>query len=201
MGKKYDIIIIIFKYSQKDMIRLGQSSRFFIVSSAVDDSRDDINNDDDQTFIASTTVKRKPAKKEESFEVSWGFREDAIEDNEEEEEGDEGHMGINTTTAGQDDDEEAYYHRDPKKALRTWCDVRGQSMNFTFQEEGRAHERVYTATIEFDIEGKGLISASGRGSKKKEAEKDASLKACIQLDRRVFFFVLLFSVKCKFINL
>jgi dsRNA-specific ribonuclease len=56
-------------------------------------------------------------------------------------------------------------------------------MDFKIDEEGRAHERIYTATIEFEVEGKGIISASGRGSKKREAERDASLKACIQLDR------------------
>lgn len=51
-------------------------------------------------------------------------------------------------------DENAYYRKDPKKSLKNWLAQRGiDQLEFLYQEEGKSHERVYTAKISIPVDG------------------------------------------------
>lgn len=79
--------------------------------------------------------------------MTWGFKEDAREDDDVDMEGE-----------GEEDpsrllDEDAYYYKDPKKALKTWCEQRGFDMVFKFEEEGLGSSKCFVASIELEIDG------------------------------------------------
>ena len=106
-----------------------------------------------------------------------GFAEDATED-------DEGPIPAHDED-GSAPDESAYYHADPKKALRNWFEQRGAEMVFHVEEEGHGRTKGFVAKVELPIEvGCGSLTGIGRASRKKVAENEAALDACIKLDRK-----------------
>ncbi|KAJ3414859.1 Hypoxia up-regulated protein 1 [Chytridiales sp. JEL 0842] len=108
----------------------------------------------------------------EKAEVTWGFGDDAVDDSE---------MDVDVS---QDLDPNAYYHKDPRKALSHWMNSRGVDLEFTFEEEGSGVNKVYIAKVTLDVDALDPIVATGKGGRKKEAEREASLDACLKLDRR-----------------
>ncbi|KAJ3386780.1 Kanadaptin [Entophlyctis sp. JEL0112] len=162
-----------------DIFRFGMSSRVFVVCGLVSADGDDPG---DRISTSSTeATKALPAQMSNSssnddFEVTWGFGEDAVNYS------DESLYDVDDSAGPVDPD--AYYYRDSKKALKTWCDARNHDITFTFEEEGFGNNKVYVATLRLDIDGGREIVATGRAARKKEAERQAALDACIKLDRR-----------------
>ncbi|KAJ3300232.1 Kanadaptin [Borealophlyctis nickersoniae] len=148
-----------------DMIRFGQSTRLYIFQGPQEE--------DVQTEPVST--KRRDL--EQDHEVTWGFNEDAAEDDE-----------YDASTMPDDGgplDDNAYYHADPKKALRVWLEQRGAELHFHVEEEGHGRNRGYVARVDLPIEiGIGTLSGIGRSTRKKVAENEAALDACLKLDRK-----------------
>ena len=82
-------------------------------------------------------------------------------------------------------DPDAYYHKDPKKALRNYLESKGYAYEFEVEEEGPGHAREYTARIRLPIDtAMGPVYGQATTGKKRDAEREAALDACIQLDKR-----------------
>ncbi|KAI9363398.1 hypothetical protein DFJ73DRAFT_792820 [Zopfochytrium polystomum] len=166
-----------------DMIRFGQSTRLYVLSNdadTLDDEEPPAPPAPQQARAAAQSSAGQPTPytkpRSDNVEVTWGFAEDAVED--------DAAAGDDGAAEGDEGDGEAYYYRDPRKALRVWCEARGQALAFEHVEEGKGPSKVFVATVSVELEGGSVVSASGKGGRKKEAEKEACLNACIQLDRR-----------------
>lgn len=82
-------------------------------------------------------------------------------------------------------DPDASYRKDPKKALRHYLESKGYSCEFEIEESGPGHAREYTARIRLPIEtSMGPVYGEATTGKRKDAEREAALDACIQLDSR-----------------
>jgi dsRNA-specific ribonuclease len=82
-------------------------------------------------------------------------------------------------------DPDAYYRKDPKKALRHYLESKGYSCEYEIQEEGPGHAREYTARIRLPIDTTmGPVYGEATTAKKRDAEREAALDACIKLDSR-----------------
>ncbi|KAJ3227379.1 hypothetical protein HDU78_010036 [Chytriomyces hyalinus] len=182
---------------QGDMLKFGQSTRVFVVNggpSNADSADSQLEDTELESNPHTQSRKQRPVKKavapapeKEDHSISWGFAEDASNDDHEDhasmDHDDEDLAGFANTAA----DEDAYYFKDPKKALRTWVESRGGAtgeLQFDFDEEGHGISKIFVATISLDLDGGHVLKGVGRGSRKKEAEKNAALEACIKLDRR-----------------
>ncbi|ORY29422.1 hypothetical protein BCR33DRAFT_857692 [Rhizoclosmatium globosum] len=171
------------KLKRGDIVRFGQSSRMFVVTGGPEE---EVAQEPQQEKVTFKTVnKERKAEPEKEFEVSWGFGEDASNDDapasgmmldEDEESFDL--AGVSNV------DPDAYYYKDSKKALKTWCDSRNLDMVFTFDEEGHGVSKVFVATIQLVLDGGYTLTGTGKGARKKEAERNAALEACVKLDRR-----------------
>lgn len=74
--------------------------------------------------------------------------------------------------------EDAFYLKDPKKSLTIFLDKNGADSQITYQEANKE----FTATLE--ISGlEGPLSATGKGKKKGQAERDAYIEACFKLEK------------------
>ncbi|KAJ3238032.1 Kanadaptin [Chytriomyces hyalinus] len=182
---------------QGDMLKFGQSTRVFVVNGgpANADSADAQLDDTELESVQNPHTlsrKQRPLKKTApvpDHSISWGFAEDASNDDHEDQgtgsiDYDDEDLAEFATSAV---DEDAYYFKDPKKALRTWVESRGGAtgeLQFDFDEEGHGFSKIFVATISLDLDGGHVLKGVGRGSRKKEAEKNAALEACIKLDRR-----------------
>ncbi|KAJ3052047.1 Kanadaptin [Rhizophlyctis rosea] len=152
-----------------DMIRFGQSTRFYIFQGPPPEEVEE------PKFIPSPL--REKYQQQQDTEVSWGFAEDASE----EDEGPTAH----DFEDGSAPDESAYYHSDPKKALRNWLEQRGAELVFHVEEEGHGRDKGFVAKVELPIEvGSGFLTGIGRATRKKVAENEAALDACIKLDKK-----------------
>ncbi|KAJ3330873.1 hypothetical protein HDU76_004639 [Blyttiomyces sp. JEL0837] len=160
-----------------DMIRFGQSTRVYILGGPEEAPPEPVKP------VLKKQTQPVPTNESQDTGATWGFAEDAVDEDE-------------TRTQrelldpnGEDGDgdgvpDNAYYESDPKKALRVWCENRGQAMEFSIEEEGHGISKVYVAKVELSIDGSYTITGTGRGSRKKEAEKNSALDACIRLDRQ-----------------
>lgn len=111
------------------------------------------------------------------FRTTLRDQEDAVEED------DDDDMQDNGVRRAADPD--AYYHKDPKKALRNYLESKGYAYEFEVEEEGPGHAREYTARIRLPIEtAMGPVYGQATTGKKRDAEREAALDACIQLDKR-----------------
>ncbi|CAG8741565.1 6408_t:CDS:10, partial [Funneliformis caledonium] len=97
---------------------------------------------------------------------------------------DESEMNVSAAKESWKRDEDAYYYKNPRKALRNWLENRGYDLDFENEQEGPGHSRTFTARIRLpDVEDAyGPVYGTGSGSKRKDAEKQASIDACEKLD-------------------
>ncbi|KAJ3220339.1 karyopherin beta [Dinochytrium kinnereticum] len=123
-----------------DILRFGGSTRLYVCCSNVQVA---------EIPHASPKPVQYPA-------VSWGFAEDAMEEEE----------GV------QDDD---FYLNDPKKALQDWMDDNHKEMAFEYKEEGRGAMKCHVASLSITTEYYNLV-CEGRGARKKEAERESQKK-------------------------
>ncbi|KAJ1559401.1 Kanadaptin, partial [Cladochytrium tenue] len=142
---------------------------------------DDSNEDDSTTRSgppavpsSSSSAKSRPPPQTPDpavHEVTWGFAEDATEDD-----GDGAAGGFPDGDGDGDGalsaSDDAYYRADPKKALRTWCESHGQDLTFRFEEEGKGPSKVFVASLSLDLDDGTSLQTSGRGGRKREAERN-----------------------------
>ncbi|CAI2171355.1 19101_t:CDS:10 [Funneliformis geosporum] len=149
-----------------DQLKFGESTRTYIL----------LGPEEPQPELPEPKRISKPLSKSiEESGVNWGFAEDAE---------DEGEMNVSAAKESWKRDEDAYYYKDPKKALRNWLENRGYDLDFENEQEGPGHSRTFTARIRLpDVEDAyGPVYGTGSGSKRKDAEKQASIDACEKLD-------------------
>ena len=156
-----------------DMIRFGQSSRVFILMGPVDDKlQEEPVHSNNSHADTSNALKARD-------EVTWGFSQDAYEGDEFE--------GIRVDAKDLEDisiDQDAYYVADPRKSLRVWFESRGEELAFRFEEEGYGQNKVYVARINVPVQTQmGSVFGTGKGARKKEAERNACLDCCAKLDK------------------
>ncbi|KAF9427063.1 Kanadaptin [Podila epigama] len=161
-----------------DQLRFGESTRIclFQTDQQIDQE------EEERKMVAAMIEKQnrfKEQSRQEEFEERLNWRHlDAV--NEDEDDEDMQDTGIRRPV-----DPDAYYHKDPKKALRNYLENRGFAYEFEIEEEGPGHAREYTARIRLPIEtAMGPVYGQATTGKKKDAEREAALDACIQLDSR-----------------
>jgi len=107
------------------------------------------------------------------------------EDAEDEEDAEDAEDAIMDGSVRRAIDPEAYYRKDPKKALRHYLESKGYSCEFEIDEQGPGHAREYTARIRLPIDTTmGPVYGEATTAKKRDAEREAALDACIKLDSR-----------------
>lgn len=200
-----------------DQVRFGASTRVYVLQGRARAakppeaekptaaSKKTLTGDEAESMTASgsssVAAHRTTTTAEQLHEVTWGFDDDAEEDNAGEDVNDDAEV-----------DQNAYYVKDPRKALRVWAEARfvlakvtscslfeftetlllesfslpnrGVQIDFEHEEEGKGHERVYLARLRLPLGSSGSLTASGTSSRKKDAEREACLDACAKLDRR-----------------
>ena len=112
--------------------------------------------------------------------ISWGFAEDATEDENPD-------MTKNPFSLESNSNENLYVD-DPKKTLRGWFEREGFELEYKCEEKGYA---TFTCTIDLPISevlgastgGPTIAEATVKGGKKKEAVVQCALEACRILDR------------------
>ncbi|KAF9968021.1 Kanadaptin [Mortierella alpina] len=163
-----------------DQLRFGESTRIYLFQTEQEVDREE----EDRKMVASM-IERQNRTKENSQKqtqgeddgCNWGMQEDA-EDEDDEDAPMDGSVRRPV-------DPDAYYRKDPKKALRHYLESKGFSCEFEIEEEGPGHAREYTARIRLPIEtSMGPVYGQATTGKKRDAEREAALDACIQLDSR-----------------
>ncbi|KAJ3102939.1 hypothetical protein HDU97_000178 [Phlyctochytrium planicorne] len=103
---------------------------------------------EDEPITQRLVKKAQNASTAEPISVSWGFAEDAQGEPEED------------------------IPSNPKAALEAWLRQHNQDISFSFTEQREGRELVHVAEISINVEGQAVL-CSGRGGRKKEAEKEA----------------------------
>jgi len=165
-----------------DMIKFGQSTRIYIFQGP---NEEEIQKSEEMYEKYQEMKKKKLDElnkknvEEEDEGISWGFGEDATEETIEK---------MEDIRSDYKPNENAFYYKDPKKALRNWLENRGSEMEFQIAEETHSHAKLYIAKVILPLEDSyGPISVTGSGLKKKDAEKEAALNACIKIDQYIGF--------------
>ncbi|KAG0266086.1 Kanadaptin [Mortierella polycephala] len=165
-----------------DQLRFGESSRIYLFQTEQAEDQEE----EERKLVAAMIARQNKAqpvqsKDEDDQGCNWGMQEDA-EDAEDEDDMDE---AITDGSVRRTIDPDAYYRKDPKKALRNYLENKGYSCEFEVEEEGPGHAREYTARIRLPIEtAMGPVYGQATTGKKRDAEREAALDACIQLDSR-----------------
>ncbi|ORY37518.1 hypothetical protein LY90DRAFT_672780 [Neocallimastix californiae] len=165
-----------------DMIKFGQSTRIYIFQGP---NEEEIQKSEEMYEKYQEMKKKKLDElnkknvEEEDEGISWGFGEDATEETIEK---------MEDIRSDYKPNENAFYYKDPKKALRNWLENRGSEMEFQIAEETHSHAKLYIAKVILPLEDSyGPVSVTGSGLKKKDAEKEAALNACIKIDQYIGF--------------
>jgi len=168
-----------------DMIKFGQSTRIYIFQGPNEEEVIQKNEEMYEKYQEmkkkklEAANKKKDEEKEEDEGISWGFSEDAVEDSIEK---------MEDIRPDYKPNENAFYYKDPKKALRNWLENRGSELEFQIAEETHSHAKLYIAKVVLPIEDSyGQVFVTGSALKKKDAEKEAALNACIKIDQYIGF--------------
>ncbi|KAI9241104.1 MAG: hypothetical protein BYD32DRAFT_433426 [Podila humilis] len=164
-----------------DQLRFGESTRIYLLQT--DQTVDQ--EEEERKLVEAMIQKQNRARagreeedeEEENDRFGWD-QEDAVDEDDMDD--DLQDSGVRRAV-----DPDAYYHKDPKKALRNYLESKGYAYEFEVEEEGPGHAREYTARIRLPIEtAMGPVYGQATTGKKRDAEREAALDACIQLDKR-----------------
>ncbi|KAF9354745.1 Kanadaptin [Mortierella sp. NVP85] len=171
-----------------DQLRFGESTRIYLFQ-----TEEEVDQEEEERKLVNAMIERQNRSKtqqqrqqheddEEEAEFNWGMAPDAVDEDEDEEEGD---GSIMEGAVRRKVDPDASYRNDPKKALRNYLQNKGYSCDFEVEESGPGHAKEYTARIRLPIEtSMGPVYGQATAGKKRDAEREAALDACIQLDSR-----------------
>ncbi|KXS20861.1 hypothetical protein M427DRAFT_27941 [Gonapodya prolifera JEL478] len=182
-----------------DQLRFGASTRVLVLSGGPSERShpadaadlDEVDDDDTKAALkapANATV-AKPTTVEDLHEVTWGFGEDAVDDE---------NFEADTAVDEVEVDEGAMFRGSPFDmslagsssfyVLRDCFELkRGHTLDFTYSDSGHGQSHVYIATLDLPISDPTTgapIVAKGEGRRKRDAEVECSLDACKKLDRR-----------------
>ncbi|KAG0026918.1 Kanadaptin [Podila clonocystis] len=163
-----------------DQLRFGESTRIYLFQTDQTVDQEEEERKMVEAMIEkqnqTRSQRRQDDEDEEGNRFGWD-QEDAVDED------DDDDMQDNGMRRAVDPD--AYYHKDPKKALRNYLESKGYAYEFEIEEEGPGHAREYTARIRLPIEtAMGPVYGEATTGKKRDAEREAALDACIQLDKR-----------------
>ncbi|KAF8944735.1 Kanadaptin [Haplosporangium gracile] len=171
------------KIKPGDQLRFGESTRIYLFQTEETADQEEEEREVVRKMIEKQNREKPARSKEEEEEEefnSWGMAPDAV---------DEDDMDDSTLMDGSGPrrqvDPDASYRKDPKKALRHYLERKGYSCEFEIEESGPGHAREYTARIRLPIEtSMGPVYGQATTGKRRDAEREAALDACIQLDSR-----------------
>ncbi|KAF9929649.1 Kanadaptin [Linnemannia zychae] len=174
------------KIKPGDQLRFGESTRIYLFQ-----TEDAIDQEEEERQMVKAMIEKqnreRPSKEDEEEEEefnSWGMAPDAVEEDDDDEYSSGPHID-DPSKPRRAVDPDAFYRKDPKKALRHYLESRGYSCEFELEESGPGHAREYTARIRLPIEtSMGPLYGQATTGKKRDAEREAALDACIQLDSR-----------------
>eukprot|EP00794_Sanderia_malayensis_P020608 gene20608-22641_t len=157
-------------------VRFGGSTRLYILQGPQTDQDEEI---EKSTFEIKEQSKKSREEKvefedEDSTEkdegVSWGFGEDAAEEE----------IDLEKMLASR----KPLELKDPKKTLRGFFEREGLDLEYDTDEKGAGHNKVYVARVKLPIENAAgeEIVAEGSASKKKEAVAACAYEACRIID-------------------
>ncbi|KAG0320335.1 Kanadaptin [Dissophora globulifera] len=159
-----------------DQLRFGESTRIYLFQTEEAEDQEEEERKLVAAMIERQTRSREAQRQEnddQEQEFNWGMQEDAVDEDEPDD------------TVRRAADPDASYRLDPKKALRNYLESRGYSCEYEVEEGGPQHAREYTARIRLPIEtAMGPVYGEATAGKKRDAEREAALDACIQLDTR-----------------
>ncbi|KAK3829754.1 MAG: hypothetical protein J3R72DRAFT_456648 [Linnemannia gamsii] len=173
------------KIKPGDQLRFGESTRIYLFQTEEVVDQEEEEKEMVKAMIEKQNRERRGRGEEEEEEEeefnSWGMAPDAVE-----EEDDMDEAGIQDGSGPRRQvDPDASYRKDPKKALRHYLESRGYSCEYEVEESGPGHAREYTARIRLPIEtSMGAVYGQATTGKRRDAEREAALDACIQLDTR-----------------
>ncbi|KAF9123855.1 Kanadaptin [Mortierella sp. 14UC] len=173
------------KIKPGDQLRFGESTRIYLFQTeeAVDqeeEEREMVNKMIEKQNRESRGGSGKEEEEEEEEFNSWGMAPDAVDEDDMDEAALQDGSGPRRQV-----DPDASYRKDPKKALRHYLESRGYSCEYEVEESGPGHAREYTARIRLPIEtSMGAVYGEATTGKRRDAEREAALDACIQLDSR-----------------
>ncbi|KAF9292488.1 Kanadaptin [Linnemannia elongata] len=171
------------KIKPGDQLRFGESTRIYLFQ-----TEEVVDQEEEEREVVRKMIEKqnreKPARSKEEEEEeefnSWGMAPDAVDEDDMEEA-----AMMDGSGARRQVDPDASYRKDPKKALRHYLESKGYSCEFEIEESGPGHAREYTARIRLPIEtSMGPVYGEATTGKRKDAEREAALDACIQLDSR-----------------
>ncbi|KAG0291261.1 Kanadaptin [Linnemannia gamsii] len=171
------------KIKPGDQLKFGESTRIYLFQ-----TEDVVDQEEEEKEVVRKMIEKqnreKPARSKEEEEEeefnSWGMAPDAVDEDEE----DEAAM-MDGSGPRRKVDPDASYRKDSKKALRHYLESKGYSCEFEVEESGPGHAREYTARIRLPIEtSMGPVYGEATAGKRRDAEREAALDACIQLDSR-----------------
>ncbi|KAI9138913.1 hypothetical protein BKA69DRAFT_707476 [Paraphysoderma sedebokerense] len=154
-----------------DMLRLGASSRIYIFHGPPED---EVIEQVVETETPQQLKKKQQLKEKQDVGATWGFQEDADEENE-----------LATPVEDFKPDPTAPYMKDPKKHLKNFLEIRGLDIQVQYSEETSSAGKLYIARVALPLSEAGTtLYGVGSGTRKKDAEKEATLDACLKLDAR-----------------
>ncbi|KAF8985424.1 Kanadaptin [Entomortierella lignicola] len=163
-----------------DQLRFGESTRIYLFQ-----TEEVVDHEEEERAMVAAMIEKqnksraqKQEQEDEEQEFNWGMPEDAVDDDDMED-------AILDGSVRKAVDPDAYYRKDPKKALRNYLESKGYSCEFEVEEDGPGHAREYTARIRLPIEtAMGPVYGQAVSGRRRDAEREAALDACIQLDSR-----------------
>ncbi|KAF9914648.1 Kanadaptin [Lobosporangium transversale] len=164
-----------------DQLRFGESTRIYLFQ-----TEEVIDQEEEDRKLVATMIEKqnrsrseRQGEEQEEEEFNWGMHEDAMDEDEMDESMENG------STQRRAVDPDAYYRKDPKKALRHYLENKGYSCDYEVEESGPGHAREYTARVRLPIEtAMGPVYGEATAGRRRDAEREAALDACIQLDSR-----------------
>ncbi|KAG9063991.1 Kanadaptin [Linnemannia hyalina] len=171
------------KIKPGDQLRFGESTRIYLFQTEEAVDQEEEEKEVVRKMIEKQNRERPARSKEEEEEEefnSWGMAPDAVDEDDMEDA-----AMMDGSGPRRQVDPDASYRKDPKKALRHYLESKGYSCEFEVEESGPGHAREYTARIRLPIEtSMGPVYGEATTGKRKDAEREAALDACIQLDSR-----------------
>ena len=84
------------------------------------------------------------------------------------------------------------YSEDPRKSLKQWCETQGCTATYSFRKEdtlddAASSDLICIVDVNYELEDGRKLRGVGKAEKKKDAEKQAALDVCVQLDERGLF--------------
>uniref|UniRef100_A0A146LJF3 Kanadaptin n=1 Tax=Lygus hesperus TaxID=30085 RepID=A0A146LJF3_LYGHE len=170
------------------MIKVGCSSRFFILQGPEDDVEEESNltftelKQKREQELRERKLKEEREKEEEEMEklrqeklleekgISWGISEDADEETD---------LSVNPYAVVTN---EELYIDDPKKALRLWFEREGEELNYEIE---KAEKGMFVCKVVLPVDGEDGcdVTIENSGRNKRDAQVQCALDACRALDK------------------